>query len=245
MRLDGKTVVVTGGTRGLGRAFAERFVREGAAVVCAARNPYDIKTLIDVAPERVRYQQADVTDEESMAELARSTVEAYGGVDVLVCNAGVSHDGRLSRLSLTDWQATITTNLTGVFLGVKAFARPLADSGAGRVITISSCVASRVTVGAGAYGASKAAVEMLTRTAAVELGPTGVTVNCLSPGYFDEGMGRSVSADPKLWERYRGRLVLDRLGDPEELTAAAVFLASAESSYVNGAVLDVHGGLRW
>ncbi|WP_201787191.1 SDR family NAD(P)-dependent oxidoreductase [Actinoplanes sp. TFC3] len=214
MRLAGKRIVVTGGTRGLGRALTERFLHEGARVMCAARNPYDIKELDDIHPGRVHYHSADVTDEQSVAELTQATLAVLGGADVLVCNAGVSRDGKIGALSLTDWQDTVATNLTGVFLTTRAFAPHLSAGGQGRIITMSSCVATRPTAGAAAYGASKAAVETFTRTASVELGPSGVTVNCLAPGYFDEGMGKQVAANPALWERYRKRLVQGRLGDP-------------------------------
>lgn len=244
MRLQGKTAVVTGGTRGLGRAFAERFLAEGASVICAARNEYDIKELVAADPDRVHFHRTDVTDEGDVAELARFAEQRFGRIDVLVCNAGVSRDGRVGRLSLADWDATVATNLTGVFLCTRAFAEPMTRAGRGRVITVSSCVATRAVVGAAAYGASKAGIESFTRTAALELGPKGITVNCLAPGYIDEGMGRQVSANPKLWETYRSKLALGRLGTPDEVTAAAVFLAGDESGYVNGAVLEVNGGLR-
>lgn len=245
MRLDGMTAVVTGGTRGIGRTIAEHYLAEGANVVCAARNPYDIKELFDVRPGRIRHVATDVTDEESVAELMQETVAAYGAVDVLVNNAGVTRDGKISRLSLADWNTTLATNLTGVFLCTRAAVEVMAPRGAGKIINVSSCVAGRPAVGTAAYSASKAAVEMFTRSSAVELAPKGITVNCLSPGYIDEGMGKQVAASPKVWETYRSRLLSGRLGRPEEIGATAVFLASAESSYVNGHVLEVNGGLMW
>jgi 3-oxoacyl-[acyl-carrier protein] reductase len=245
MRLRNTTAVVTGGTRGLGRAIAESYLAEGAAVVCAARNPYDVKELADTYPGRVRYQEADVTDEDSVNRLMDAAVEAFGRLDVLVNNAGVSRDGTIGRLSVADWNATVATNLTGVFLCTRAAIGPMEAQGGGRIVNVSSCVAGRPVVGAAAYSASKAAVEMFTRTSAVELAPKGIVVNCLSPGYIDEGMGRQVAADGRIWEAYRKRLLSGRLGRPEEVGAAAVFLAAADSSYVNGHVLEVNGGLMW
>ncbi|MFE3460926.1 SDR family NAD(P)-dependent oxidoreductase [Nocardiopsis aegyptia] len=245
MLMEGTTAVVTGGTRGLGRAIAERFLDEGASVVCAARNPYDIKEVADRHPGRLLYHETDVTDEDSVRDLVETTVAEFGGLDVLVNNAGVSRDGKITRLTLDEWNTTVTTNLTGVFLGTRAAAPVMAERGGGRIVNISSCVATRPAPGTSAYSASKAAVEMFTRSSAVELAPKGIVVNALAPGYIDEGMGRQVAANPKVWEVYRHRMLAGRLGRPDEVGSAAVFLAGAEGSYVNGHVLEVNGGLMW
>ncbi|MHA6761713.1 SDR family NAD(P)-dependent oxidoreductase [Streptacidiphilus sp. PAMC 29251] len=239
------TAVITGGTRGLGRAIAEAYLAEGADLVCAARNPYDIDELVGLTPDRVSFHKTDVTDEDSVTRLMEHVTERYGRLDILVNNAGTSRDARISRLSLADWNTTISTNLTGVFLCTKAAIAPMAAQGGGRIINVSSCVAGRAAAGAAAYSASKAAVEMFTRTSAMELAAKGIAVNCLSPGYIDEGMGRELAANPKAWETYRGRLMAGRLGRPDEVGAAAVFLAGADSSYVNGHVMEVNGGLVW
>ncbi|MBU6529826.1 SDR family NAD(P)-dependent oxidoreductase [Streptomyces sp. NPDC057245] len=245
MRLQGKTVVVTGGTRGLGRAITEAYLTEGASVIAAARNPYDIKELADAYGGRLRFHYADVTHEASVADLMAAAVDTYGRLDVLVNNAGTSRDGKIARLSLDDWNTTFATNVTGVFLCTRAAAGHMTAQGGGRIINVSSCVAGRVAVGAAAYSASKAAVEMFTRTSAAELAARNIAVNCLSPGYIDEGMGKDLAANARAWETYRGRLLSGRLGEPQEVADAAVFLASRESGYVNGSVLEVNGGLLW
>ncbi|WP_405088620.1 SDR family NAD(P)-dependent oxidoreductase [Microbispora sp. NBC_01389] len=245
MRLRDRVAIVTGGTRGLGRVIAESYLAEGAAVVCAARNPHDVEELAGTHPGRVHFQKTDVTSEESVAELMATATDVFGGLDVLVNNAGISRDGTIRRTSVADWEATIATNLTGAFLCTRAAVPVLEERGGGRIINVSSCVARRVAVGTAAYSASKAAVEMFTISAAAELAPRGISVNCLSPGYFDEGMGRQVAADDRVWARYGPRLLAGRLGRPGELGAVAVFLATEDASYVNGHVLEVNGGLLW
>jgi 3-oxoacyl-[acyl-carrier protein] reductase len=245
MRLSGKTAVITGGSRGLGRAIAERYLQEGARVVCAARNPYDIKEVLDLAPDRAVYVPVDVTSDDSVAALMVDAAERFGGIDILVANAGVNRDGRVDRLPVTDWQDMVATNLTGVFLCTRAAVPYLERSGAGRIVNVSSMMATRIAIGAAGYCATKAAVEMFTRVSAIELAPRGILVNSLAPGILDEGMGRQLAANERIWSRYKTRLALGRLGHADEAADAAVFLAGPESSYVNGHVLEVNGGLLW
>lgn len=245
MRLSGKSAVITGGTRGLGRAIAERFLKEGARVVCAARNPYDIKEVIDLAPERCAYVPVDVTSDESVTALMDEAAERFGGIDVLVANAGVSRDGKVDRLPVADWQDMVATNLTGVFLCTRAAVPHLERSGAGRIVNVSSSMATRVAIGAAGYCATKAAVEMFTKVSAIELAPRGILVNSLAPGILDEGMGRQLTDNDRIWSRYKTRLALGRPGQVDEAADAAVFLAGPESNYVNGHVLEVNGGLLW
>ncbi|MCX5358202.1 SDR family oxidoreductase [Streptomyces sp. NBC_00124] len=245
MRLRGKTAVITGGSRGLGRAIAERYLQEGARVVCAARNPYDIKEVLDLAPDRSAYIPVDVTSDGSVEALMARTTELFGGLDILVANAGVSRDGRVDRLAVDDWQDMVATNLTGVFLCTRAAVPYLERSPSGRIVNVSSSMATRVAVGASGYCATKAAVEMFTRVSAIELAPRGILVNSLAPGILDEGMGRHLTANDRVWSRYKTRLALGRPGHADEAADAAVFLAGPESSYVNGHVLEVNGGLLW
>lgn len=245
MRLKGKTAVITGGSRGLGRAIAERYLQEGARVVCAARNPYDIKEVLDLAPDRSAYIPVDVTSDSSVEALMARTTELFGGLDILVANAGVSRDGRVDRLAVDDWQDMVATNLTGVFLCTRAAVPYLERSPAGRIVNVSSSMATRVAIGASGYCATKAAVEMFTRVSAIELAPRGILVNSLAPGILDEGMGQHLTANDRVWARYKTRLALGRPGQADEAADAAVFLAGAESSYVNGHVLEVNGGLLW
>ncbi|WP_257032322.1 MULTISPECIES: SDR family NAD(P)-dependent oxidoreductase [unclassified Streptomyces] len=245
MRLSGKTAVITGGTRGLGRAIAERYLLEGAQVVCAARNPYDIKEVFDLAPGRGAYVETDVTSEASVAALMTEAAERFGGIDILVANAGVSRDGKVDRLAVDDWQDMVSTNLTGVFLCTRAAVPYLERSTTPRIINVSSSMATRVAIGAAGYCATKAAVEMFTKVSAIELARRGILVNSLAPGILDEGMGQELTANERVWEHYKTRLSLGRAGGADEAADAAVFLAGPESTYVNGHILEVNGGLLW
>ncbi|WP_020660462.1 SDR family NAD(P)-dependent oxidoreductase [Amycolatopsis benzoatilytica] len=245
MRLKGKTAVITGGTRGLGRAIAERYLVEGASVVCASRSPHEVKELVDEVPDRVVYHEVEVADPASVDGLMRFAVDTFGRLDIVVANAGVHRDAKVERLDPAHWNEMVGTNLTGVYLCTRAAVPHLRQSGGGRIINVSSLMAGRVAVGAAGYCATKAAVEMLTRVSAIELGPKGILVNCLSPGFIDEGMGQAVASNDKLWQTYRRRLALGRAGQASELADAAVFLAGGESTYINGHVLEVNGGLLW
>jgi 3-oxoacyl-[acyl-carrier protein] reductase len=245
MRLKGKVAVITGGTRGLGRAMAQRFLDEGANVVCAARTPGDSEVLIKQSADRAIFHPIDVTDPASVAETMDVAQQTYGGLDILVANAGVNRDGKIEHLTPADWKHMVDTNLNGVFYCTQAAAKHMVPQGSGRIITVSSCMATRVAIGAAGYAATKAAVEMFTKTAAIELGRKGIQVNCVAPGVLDGGMGAAVAGNETLWNAYRPRFALGRAGRLDEAADAAVFLASDESSYVNGHVLEVNGGLLW
>jgi 3-oxoacyl-[acyl-carrier protein] reductase len=244
MKLKGKTAVITGGTKGLGLAIAREFLREGAHVVCAARSEGDVKEVLDQYPDRSRYARADVSDPQAMQDVMRTVAEDVGHIDTVVANAGVNRDGKIDSLPYEDWQAMLDTNLTGVFLTVQAAVAYLKES-RGSVITVSSCMGSRVAIGAAGYAASKAAVEMFTKTAAIELGRNGVRVNSLAPGILDEGMGHELVSNERAWQAYRKRFALGRPGEAREAARAAVFLASEDASYVNGEIVGVNGGLLW
>jgi 3-oxoacyl-[acyl-carrier protein] reductase len=244
MRLVGRTAVITGASRGLGKAIADRYLAEGASVVCGARTPGAVETVDDVG-DRLRFHQVDVTEPSSVAELMQYTVDTFGQIDILVSNAGVSRDGRVEKLPPKEWDEMVATNLTGVFLCTREAVPHMNAAGGGRIINLSSSMASRVAIGAAGYCATKAAVEMFTKVCAIELAAKGILVNCLAPGVIDEGMGHELVNNQRVWDVYRKRFALGRPGHAAEVADAAVFLASTESSYVNGHVLEVNGGLLW
>jgi 3-oxoacyl-[acyl-carrier protein] reductase len=199
----------------------------------------------DGYPDRLAFHPVDVREWRSVSDLMEMAVTRFGRLDVVVANAGVSRPGPVDALDTERWCEVIDTNLTGVFHCVRAAAPHLEGSGGGRIITVSSALAERVARGASAYCASKAAVEMFTKVCAIELAPKGITVNCLSPGFLDEGMGRELIANAAIWKQYGTRLAMGRPGTGQEAATAAVFLAGRDSAYVNGHVLEVNGGLDW
>ncbi|MER5809356.1 SDR family NAD(P)-dependent oxidoreductase [Streptomyces sp. NPDC002033] len=246
MKLKGRVAVVTGATRGLGLRIAEGFVAEGAYVVAAARGEEGAREALEPLGERAVFHRVDVRDPESVRILTDAVAEAYGGIDILVANAGVSRSGAAAGLAGADWADVVDTNLNGLFHCVRAAVPHLERSRAGgRIIAMSSALGSRPTPGASSYCATKAAVEMFSKVIALELAPRGITVNCLSPGFIDEGMGKLLKRNEAVWSKYAPKISLGRMGSGAEVADAAVYLAADSGSYVNGHVLEINGGLGW
>jgi 3-oxoacyl-[acyl-carrier protein] reductase len=233
-RLSGKSAVILGCSAGLGRAIAEAYLAEGASVLGAGRN--------DPKIDGIPFFPADVRDPGAMAGAMAAATAEFGRLDVVVANAGLLGRGLIAEVPLADFTDTLQTNVTGTFLAIQAAVPELERSGGGRIITMSSVMARRPAPYAAAYAASKAAVEALTRVAALELAGRGITVNCLAPGIIDSGLGQQIMQNPVTRERFTPMMAMGRPGHTAELTAAAVFLASDESSYVNGHVMEVSGG---
>ncbi|MFD4474817.1 SDR family NAD(P)-dependent oxidoreductase [Streptomyces sp. NPDC058471] len=237
------TAVVTGGTAGLGRHLAEGFLAAGARVVCGARSAREVTDLIAGHEDRAAFVPADVRDPDSLRRLMDESSERFGGIDIVVANAGITRNGGVSRLRASDWREVMSTNVDGVFHTVQA-ALPHLEAAGGSILTVSSAMASRAVPGASAYATSKAAIEAFTRCCAVEFASRRIRVNCLSPGILSVGMGEIVGADERLRQLYWPRMLAGRAGTPQEAVDAAVFLVSPAASYINGHVLEVNGGLR-
>ena len=245
MTLENRTCVVTGASRGIGAAIATELADHGANVAVNYRSSDgladDVATHIDDHTDgHAITVQADVSEPADVARMAAQTREAFGRVDVLVNNAGITLDGKFENIDLERWQRVIDVNLTGVYNCVDAFYEDVKQSEHGRIVNISSIVGEAGNFGQANYAASKAGVLGLTKTLARELAPHGSTANCVAPGFIETDMLADVPE--KIREGIRSDIPLDRFGEPEEVAHAVRFLATSGSSYMTGQTLSVNGG---
>jgi 3-oxoacyl-[acyl-carrier protein] reductase len=245
--LKGKVALVTGGSRGLGRAICEAFAAEGAHVVVNYRrsNPEAFTAeLTKRFGSKALAVAGDVSDEAAVKQVLAAAEEAFGGIDILVNNAGVWPTAFVKEMSLADWNSTIAVNLTGPFLMNRAaIQRWLAQQRRGRIVNVTSQAAYHgSTTGHAHYAAAKAGLANLTISLAREMAPHGIAVNNVAPGFMDTDMAREAFEANR--ERYLERIPLRRMGEPAEVAAAVVFLASERASYITGATLHVNGGME-
>ena len=245
MKLAGKTALVTGGSRGIGRAIVCELAREGARVAFVFRSDSDsanqlVKDL-ELDQREVMAIQADVSDPESADAAVERVLEAWERIDILVNNAGIIRDGLLATMDHDQWQAVIDTNLGSVYHFCRAVVRPMMSQRHGRIINISSVASHFGNSGQANYAASKGGIEGMTRCLATELGRRGITVNAVAPGFIETDMTEAIRnvAEQEIVKRVSCR----RVGRPEDIAHATAFLASDEASYVTGHVLVVDGGL--
>ena len=235
MRLAGKGAVVTGGTRGIGRATVDAFLAEGAHVVACGRSE------LPPDADRLSWVRADVSREDEVEALFDAALDRLPGLDVVVNNAGVAHDTLLVDLTLADWQRVLDVNLRGPFLVCRRAVDEMLASGGGRIVNVSSFAAGGL-VGEAAYATAKAALLSLTRSIAKEYGSRRIACNAVVPGYVDTDMLAGLSAAAR---EARARLSPEaRFGRPEEVAEAIVFLASDEAAFVTGDALYVAGAVR-
>lgn len=242
--LEGKTIVVTGASRGIGRSIAEELGTRSGNIAVNYRSSEDKAT--DVV-NRIEQDdgdaiavQGDVADFEAMQTMADHVRDEFGAVDVLVNNAGITMDHSFERMTPEEWESVVNINLTGVFNATKAFYDDIKEADEGRIINISSLVGEQGNVGQANYAAAKAGVHGLTMTLAKELAPTGATANCVSPGFTETDMFADVPEH--IQENIRDDIPLSRFAQPEDIAALVRFLASEESGYITGQVLPVSGG---
>jgi 3-oxoacyl-[acyl-carrier protein] reductase len=241
--LSNKVALVTGASRGIGRAIANRLAEQGAFVVAAARSGHADATAAGIAAagRRAEALSLDVLDAEAVSRLPGDIVARHGRLDIVVSNAGITRDQLLMRMKREDWDAVIATNLTATFALAQAAMRPMLKQRGGRIIAVSSVVAQMGNAGQSNYAASKAGLIGFAKALAREVSSRGITVNVIAPGMIDTDMTRAVTEKAQVdWAQ---QIPLGRLGSVDDVAAAACYLASDEASYITGHVLAVNGGM--
>ena len=241
--LTGRVAVVTGASRGIGRAVARELATTGARVVAGARDQHAdaVAAEITAGGGTAHAVSVDVMDSASVRRMIGTALDRFGRVDILVNNAGIARDQLLVRMKRNEWDAVLATNLTAAFTCAQAALRPMLKQRFGRIINISSVVGQMGNAGQANYAASKAGVIGMTKSLAREVASRGITVNVVAPGMIDTEMTRAVMQASR--EAWASEIPLGRLGTPEEVAAAVGFLASDKAAYITGQVVGVNGGL--
>ncbi|MET3698018.1 3-oxoacyl-[acyl-carrier-protein] reductase [Bacillus oleivorans] len=245
MRLKGKAALVTGASRGIGRAIAIELAKEGANVAVnfagSEAKAHAVVDEIKALGVQAFAIQGDVANTEDVQRIITETMNQFGTIDILVNNAGITRDNLLMRMKEEEWDSVINTNLKGVFLCTKAVTRPMMKQRSGRIINISSIVGVSGNPGQANYVAAKAGVIGLTKTAAKELASRGITVNAVAPGFITTDMTEELSDELKA--EMLKQIPLGKLGNPEDIAKTVLFLASDDSAYMTGQTLHVDGGM--
>jgi 3-oxoacyl-[acyl-carrier protein] reductase len=246
-RLNGRVALVTGASRGIGAAIAERLAAEGAAVAVnyagRADAAAEVVASIQASGGTAIALQADVSDPGACAELVAQTLEQLGGLDILVNNAGITRDGLLVRMSDDDWNAVIQTNLSGAFHMIRAVAKHMMKARSGSIINIASVVGLTGNAGQINYSAAKAGLIGMTKTVARELASRNVRANAIAPGFIATEMTDALPDAVR--EAAQGQIAMGRLGSTADVAAAVAFLASDDASYITGQVIAVDGGMTF
>jgi 3-oxoacyl-[acyl-carrier protein] reductase len=244
LNLQGRIALVTGASQGIGRACAIQLAAAGATVAVAARNEAKLAEVvqeIEAAGGQGAVFALDIASEDSIKTAARAVVERFGKVEILVNNAGITRDGLMLRMKRADWDAVLSTNLTGAFLLTQAVLSPMLKNRWGRIINISSVVGRTGQAGQVNYAASKAGLIGLTRSIAREVASRGITVNAVAPGYIETPMTAVLNDDQRA--AMMAQIPLGRAGTDTEIAQSVAFLASDAAAYITGHVLDVNGGM--
>ncbi|MGR0279710.1 3-oxoacyl-ACP reductase FabG [Marinomonas dokdonensis] len=241
MSLEGKIALVTGATRGIGKAIATMLAEQGATVIGTATSETGAQSISEYLGGKGKGWVLDVSSSESVDAVIKEINAAYGAPTILVNNAGITRDNLMMRMKEDEWEQVVNTNLTSVFRVTKACLRGMTKAKFGRVISISSVVGSMGNGGQTNYSAAKAGLEGFSRSLAAEIASRGITINCVAPGFIETDMTKVLP------EEHKAKLVEKvpsaRLGQPEEIAAAVAFLASSGAAYITGETLHVNGGM--
>jgi 3-oxoacyl-[acyl-carrier protein] reductase len=245
MKLEDRTCVITGASRGIGRGIAEEMAGEGANVVVNYRSSEEeardtVETIRDAGGEAIT-GQADVTNYGAVGEMREEVLDAFGPADILINNAGITKDTTFSRMSPDEWKTVIDVNLNGTFNATKVFFDDIKSSDQGRLINISSIVGKQGNFGQANYATAKSGIFGFTRTLALELAPSGSTANSVAPGFTRTDMLAEVRDD--IQERILAEIPMGRFAEVEDVSHVVKFLASEEASYITGEVIDVNGAM--
>ena len=242
-QLSGRVALVTGASRGIGKAIALRLAAAGAIVAAGARaeNARETVDAITGAGGTADLVALDVTDGGSIDSAVAGVLSRHGKIDILVNNAGITRDTLMLRMKRDDWDAVLQTNLSGAYACAQAVLKPMIKQRSGRVINITSVVGQAGNAGQANYAASKAGLIGFTKALALEVASRNITVNAVAPGLIDTDMTRAIAAGAH--EEWAAKIPLKRLGTPDDVANAVVFLASDEASYITGHVLAVNGGM--
>ena len=241
MDLNGKIALVTGASRGIGRAIAEILVERGATVVGTATSESGAASISDYLGENGKGYALNVTSSESISDVLKAIKEEFGDIDILVNNAGITRDNLLMRMKDDEWQDIMDTNLTSVFRMSKAVLRAMMKKRNGRIINVGSVVGTMGNAGQANYAAAKAGVVGFTKSMAREVASRGITVNTVAPGFIETDMTKALNDDQRA--ATLAQVPAGRLGDPREIAATVAFLASTDAAYITGETLHVNGGM--
>ena len=241
-QLDGKIALVTGASRGIGKAIATQLAQQGATVIGTATSENGAQAISDYLSEFGGKGFAlNVTDKESVDTTIKAINEAHGGIDILVNNAGITRDNLLMRMKDDEWQDIIDTNLTSIFTLSKAVLRGMMKKRFGRIVNIGSVVGSAGNAGQANYAAAKAGVIGFSKLMAREVASRGITINVVAPGFIDTDMTKALTDDQK--EAIFKDIPANRLGEPDEIAATVAFLVSDGAAYITGETIHVNGGM--
>ncbi|AXY01450.1 3-oxoacyl-ACP reductase FabG [Vibrio alfacsensis] len=241
MNLEGKIALVTGASRGIGRAIAELLVERGATVIGTATSESGAAAISEYLGANGKGLALNVTDVESIEATLKTINEEFGAIDILVNNAGITRDNLLMRMKDDEWNDIINTNLTPIYRMSKAVLRGMMKKRSGRIINVGSVVGTMGNAGQTNYAAAKAGVIGFTKSMAREVASRGVTVNTVAPGFIETDMTKALNDDQR--SATLSNVPAGRLGDPREIASAVVFLASPEAAYITGETLHVNGGM--